>query len=104
MEDLQMPECIFAAGEESNRERAYAYHKPKRIEALDPEEVEFLCNTMFGKIISQTENSYFSGSFGQFVFRYLLLQQLFSPFLAIVNQIFISALISLMNPFLHSYS
>ncbi|KAL0728609.1 hypothetical protein Bca4012_024702 [Brassica carinata] len=47
------------------------YQKPKRIEsvleALDPEEINFLRNTTFGKIISQAENPSFSGSFHQFV-------------------------------------
>ena len=71
MEDLRLPERMFAAGEEPNGERVNTYHKPKRIEsileALDPEEVEFLRNTTFGKIISQAENPSFSGIFGQFV-------------------------------------
>lgn len=71
MEELRLPERMFAAGEEPNGERVNTYHKPKRIEsileALDPEEVEFLRNTTFGKIISQAENPSFSGSFGQFV-------------------------------------
>lgn len=68
---MRLPERMFAAGEEPNRERVNTYHKPKRIEsileALEPEEAEFLRNTTFGKIISQAENPSFSGSFGQFV-------------------------------------
>ncbi|CAF1856897.1 unnamed protein product, partial [Brassica napus] len=53
MEDLRLPERMFAAGEEPNGERVNTYHKPKRIEsileALDPEEVEFLRNPTFGR-------------------------------------------------------
>ncbi|CAF2014881.1 unnamed protein product, partial [Brassica napus] len=40
---------MFAAGEEPNGERVNTYHKPKRIEsiieALDPDEVDFLRST-----------------------------------------------------------
>ncbi|CAN7022400.1 unnamed protein product [Brassica rapa subsp. trilocularis] len=71
MENLRLPERMFAYGEEPNGERVNTYHKPKRIEtildALDPEEVDFLRNMTFGKIISLAENPSFSGSFGQFV-------------------------------------
>ncbi|CAN6914344.1 unnamed protein product [Brassica oleracea] len=71
MELTQLPERMFAAGEEPVGERVNTYHKPKRIEsildALEPEEVEFMRKTTFGKIISQAENPSFSGSFGQFV-------------------------------------
>lgn len=71
MENMQLPDRMFAAGHEPNGERVNTYHKPKRIksiiEALDPEEIEFLRNTTFGKIIAQAENPSFSGSFGQFV-------------------------------------
>ncbi|KAG2331182.1 hypothetical protein Bca52824_002362 [Brassica carinata] len=70
MENMQLPDRMFAAGHEPNGERVNTYHKPKRIksiiEALDPEEIEFLRNTTFGKIIAQAENPSFSGSFGQF--------------------------------------
>lgn len=71
MEDIQIPERMFATGEEPAGERVNTYHKPKRIdsiiEALEPDEVEFMQNTTFGKIISQAENPSFSGTFGQFV-------------------------------------
>lgn len=62
---------MFAAGEEPAGERVNTYHKPKRIEsimeALQPDEIEFMRNSTFGKIISQAENPSFSGAFGQFV-------------------------------------
>ncbi|CAN6831696.1 unnamed protein product, partial [Brassica oleracea] len=71
MELTQLPERMFASGEEPVGERVNTHHKPKRIEsildALDPEEVEFMRKTTFGKIISQAKNPSFSGSFGQFV-------------------------------------
>lgn len=71
MEEMQLPERMFAAGEEPTGERVNTYHKPKRIEsiidALEPDEVEFMRNSTFGKIISQAENPSFSGTFGQFV-------------------------------------
>ncbi|CAN7135736.1 unnamed protein product [Brassica rapa subsp. narinosa] len=67
MENLRLPERMFAYGEEPNGERVNTYHKPKRIEiildALDPEEVEFLRNSTFGKIISLAENLSFSAGF-----------------------------------------
>lgn len=76
MDELPLPERMFAAGEEPNEERVNTYRKPKIIEsileALDPEEVDFLRNTTFGKIISQAKNPSFSGSFGQFVIVRLL--------------------------------
>ncbi|KAJ4914804.1 Uncharacterized protein Rs2_00354 [Raphanus sativus] len=71
MDPTLLPERMFAAGEEPAGDRVNTYHKPKRIEsileALDPEEVEFLRQSTFGKIIAQAENPSFSGSFGQFV-------------------------------------
>ncbi|CAN6808437.1 unnamed protein product, partial [Brassica oleracea] len=48
MEEIQIPERMFATGEEPAGER-------------------FMRNTTFGKIISQAENPSFSGTFGQFV-------------------------------------
>nr|VDD46942.1 unnamed protein product [Brassica oleracea] len=69
MEHTQLPEQMFVAGEEPAGERVNTYHKPKRIESiidtLDPEEVEFMRKTAFGKIISQAESPSFSGNFGQ---------------------------------------
>ncbi|CAG7896934.1 unnamed protein product [Brassica rapa] len=71
MEQTILPERMFAAGEEPSGDRVNTYHKPKRtksiIDALEPEEVDFLRQTMFGKIISLADNPSFSGSFGQFV-------------------------------------
>ncbi|CAF1925550.1 unnamed protein product [Brassica oleracea] len=62
---------MFAAGEESVGKGLLLTTKPKKIESitnnLDPEEVDFRGNTMFGKIISQAENPSFSGTFGLFV-------------------------------------
>ncbi|CAN6986574.1 unnamed protein product [Brassica oleracea var. botrytis] len=63
MELTQLPERMFAAGEEPVGERVNTYHKPRRIEsildALEPEKVEFMRKTTFGKIISQAENPSF---------------------------------------------
>lgn len=65
MTELNLPERIFARGEEPAGERVNTYHKPKRIEsileALDPEEVRFLRNSPFGKLIALDENPSFSG-------------------------------------------
>ncbi|CAN7029785.1 unnamed protein product, partial [Brassica rapa subsp. trilocularis] len=71
MEQTVLHERMFVAGEEPSGDRVNTYHKPKRIEsildALEPEEVHFVQQTMFGKIISLAENPSLSGSFGQFV-------------------------------------
>ncbi|CAN6885346.1 unnamed protein product [Brassica oleracea var. botrytis] len=62
---------MLAAGEESVGKGLLLTIKPKKIEStinnLDPEEVDFRWNTMFGKVISQAENPSFSGAFGMFV-------------------------------------
>ncbi|CAN7070646.1 unnamed protein product [Brassica oleracea var. botrytis] len=62
---------MFATGEEPLGERVNSYHKIKRtkllIEALEPEELEFLRNSTFGKILAIEENPPFSGAFGQYV-------------------------------------
>ncbi|CAF1789180.1 unnamed protein product [Brassica oleracea] len=62
---------MFAAGEEPLGERVNSYHKLKRtellIEALEPDELEFLRNSTFGKILAIEENPPFSGAFGQYV-------------------------------------
>lgn len=71
MGDLLITERMFVAGEEPAGETVNTYHKPKRtesiIDAIDPDEVEFLRSTTFGKIISMTENPSFSVSFGQYI-------------------------------------
>lgn len=76
MENFKLPEGMFAVGEETAGYRVNTYHKPKKIgsiiDALDPGEVEFFQNTMFGKIIPQTKNPSFFESFGQFVVSRLL--------------------------------
>ena len=63
MEQTSLPERMFAAGEEPTGDRVNTYHKQKRIEsildALEPEEVDFLRQTTFGKIISLAENPSF---------------------------------------------
>nr|VDD48759.1 unnamed protein product [Brassica oleracea] len=62
---------MFATGKEPLGERVNSYHKIKRtellIEALEPEELEFLRNSTFGKILAIEENPPFSGAFGQYV-------------------------------------
>ncbi|KAL0846625.1 hypothetical protein Bca101_019871 [Brassica carinata] len=59
---------LFALNEEPNGERVNTYHKIKRtayiLEALDDEEIEFLRNSPFGKIIANYDNPPFSGAFG----------------------------------------
>ena len=71
MEDFLLPPRMFAAGEEPLGERVNSYHKIKRtellIEALEPDELEFLRNSTFGKILAIEENPPFSGAFGQYV-------------------------------------
>ncbi|CAN6857365.1 unnamed protein product [Brassica oleracea] len=71
MEDFLLPPRMFATGEEPLGERVNSYHKIKRtellIEALEPEELEFLRNSTFGKILAIEENPPFSGAFGQYV-------------------------------------
>ena len=66
-----LPPRMFAAGEEPLGERVNSYHKLKRtellIEALEPDELEFLRNSTFGKILAIEENPPFSGAFGQYV-------------------------------------
>ncbi|KAG2264278.1 hypothetical protein Bca52824_071357 [Brassica carinata] len=72
MEDLAPPPPgMFTAGEEPLGERVNSYHKLKRtellIDALELEELEFLRNSTFGKILAIEENPPFSGAFGQYV-------------------------------------
>ncbi|CAN7079701.1 unnamed protein product [Brassica oleracea var. botrytis] len=55
---------MFTAGEEPLGERVNSYHKLKRtellIDALELEELEFLRNSTFGKILAIEENPPFS--------------------------------------------
>ncbi|KAF8112674.1 hypothetical protein N665_0062s0026 [Sinapis alba] len=66
-----VPRRMFAAGEEPLGERVNSYHKIKRteslIDALEPEELEFLRKSTFGKILAVEDNPPFSGAFGQYV-------------------------------------
>ncbi|KAL0824645.1 hypothetical protein Bca101_048322 [Brassica carinata] len=68
MDPPPLPKRLFAFNEEPNGDRVNTYHKIKRtaeiIEALDPEEIDFLHNSTFGKIISNYDNPPFSGAFG----------------------------------------
>lgn len=74
--DLNLPERMFAAGDEPVGERINSYHRTKRTEALiaalDAEELEFLKNSTFGKVISLDENPPFSGAFCQYIIVRLL--------------------------------
>ncbi|KAL0706969.1 hypothetical protein Bca4012_073395 [Brassica carinata] len=62
---------MFAVGDEPLGERVNSYHKVKRtellIDALEPEELDFLRNSTFGKVLAIEENPPFSGAFGQYV-------------------------------------
>lgn len=68
METSILPKRLFALNEEPNREKVNTYHKIKRtteiLEALDTEEINFLRNSSFGKIIANYDNPPFSGAFG----------------------------------------
>ncbi|KAG2297891.1 hypothetical protein Bca52824_034363 [Brassica carinata] len=76
MDRFVLPPRMFAAGEEPVGERINSYHKIKRtemiIDALEPEELEFLRNSTFGKILAIDENPPFSGAFGQYIIVRLL--------------------------------
>ncbi|KAG2303166.1 hypothetical protein Bca4012_061963 [Brassica carinata] len=69
MEVPQLPPCMFVAGKELLGERVNSYHKLKKtealIEALEANELEFLGNTTFEKILAINENPPFSGSSGK---------------------------------------
>lgn len=76
MDRNSLPPRMFAAGEEPVGERINSYHKIKKTElitdALEPEELEFLRNSTFGKILAIDENPPFSGAFGQHIIVRLL--------------------------------
>uniref|UniRef100_A0A0D3CFU0 DUF1985 domain-containing protein n=1 Tax=Brassica oleracea var. oleracea TaxID=109376 RepID=A0A0D3CFU0_BRAOL len=76
MDPIVLPPRMFAASEEPLGERSNSYHKIKKtemiIDALEPEELEFLRNSTFGKILAIDENPPFSGTFGQYIIVRLL--------------------------------
>ncbi|KAJ4868609.1 hypothetical protein Rs2_49843 [Raphanus sativus] len=69
MDEIVLPPRMFAAGDEPVGERVNSYHKIKTtrsiIAALEPEELEFLSNSTFGRILAIDDNPPFSGAFGQ---------------------------------------
>ncbi|KAG2330350.1 hypothetical protein Bca52824_001530 [Brassica carinata] len=69
MEEIMLPPRMFAAGDEPIAERVNSYHKLKTtrkiLDALEPEELEFIRNSTFGRIIAIDEQPPFSGAFGQ---------------------------------------
>lgn len=72
----QLPERIFAIGEEPTGVRVTPYHKAcgirQILSALDSEEVEQIRRSPFGKLVEIAEKPSFSGRFG----RYLISRQL----------------------------
>ncbi|KAJ4906732.1 Uncharacterized protein Rs2_10390 [Raphanus sativus] len=76
MDRLSLPHRMFAAGEEPLGERINSYHRTRRtemlIKALEPEELDFLRQSTFGKILDIYENPPFSGAFGQYIIVRLL--------------------------------
>ncbi|KAF8095197.1 hypothetical protein N665_0339s0066 [Sinapis alba] len=73
---LDIPERIFAAREEPAGVRVTPYHKAcgirQILNALDPEEVDLVRLTPFGKMVGIADKPTFSGRFG----RYIILRQL----------------------------
>ncbi|KAJ4893468.1 Uncharacterized protein Rs2_20262 [Raphanus sativus] len=71
MEEILLPPRMFAAGDEPVGDRINSYHKIKTtraiIKALEPEELEFLMNSTFGRILAIDSHLPFSGAFGQHV-------------------------------------
>lgn len=71
MEEELLPPRMFAAGDEPLGERVNSYHKTKTtraiLAALEPDELEFIRNSTFGKIIAIDDYPPFSGAFGQYV-------------------------------------
>ncbi|KAG2310028.1 hypothetical protein Bca52824_021585 [Brassica carinata] len=76
MDRIVLPPRMFAAGEEPLGERINSYHKIKTtrmiIDALEPDELDFLRKSTFGKILAIDENPPFSGAFGQYIIVRLL--------------------------------
>ena len=76
MDRFVLPPRMFAAGEEPLGKRINSYHKIKKtemiIDAPEQEELDFLQNSTFGKIVAIDENHPFSGTFGQYIIVRLL--------------------------------
>ncbi|XP_033138759.1 uncharacterized protein LOC103848390 [Brassica rapa] len=68
---LRIPDRIFAVDHEPVGVRVTPYHKPYAIRqilnALDPEEVDTIRGSSFGKLIEIGEKLSFSGRFGRFI-------------------------------------
>ncbi|KAH0891632.1 hypothetical protein HID58_054061 [Brassica napus] len=68
---LRIPDRIFAVDHEPVGVRVTPYHKPyairKILNALDPEEVDTIRGSSFGKLIEIGEKPSFSGRFGRFI-------------------------------------
>ena len=68
---LRILDQIFAVGHEPDRVRVTPYHKPyairKILNALDPEEVDTIRGSPFGKLVEIGEKPSFSGRFGRFI-------------------------------------
>lgn len=66
-----IPERIFKAGEEPTGVRVTPYHKPcgtrQILNALEPEEIEKIQASPFGKIVELADKSSFSGRFGRYI-------------------------------------
>ncbi|KAF8083798.1 hypothetical protein N665_0751s0014 [Sinapis alba] len=66
-----IPERIFKSGEEPTGVRVTPYHKPCAIRqilnALDPDEVEQIRNSPFGKLVDIADKPSFSGRFGRYI-------------------------------------
>ncbi|KAF8093370.1 hypothetical protein N665_0383s0003 [Sinapis alba] len=68
---LDIPARIFAAGEEPAGVRVTPYHKAcgirKILNALDPEEVDLVRLSPFGKMVEIADKPTFSGRFGRYI-------------------------------------
>ncbi|CAN7077241.1 unnamed protein product [Brassica oleracea var. botrytis] len=66
-----IPERIFKAGEEPTGVRVTPYHKPcgtrQILNALEPEEIEKIQASPFGKIVELADKPSFSGRFGRYI-------------------------------------
>ncbi|CAN6896314.1 unnamed protein product [Brassica oleracea] len=68
---LPLPPRMFVLGEEPEGVRVTPYHKPtcirKILNALDPDEVQRIKETPFGKLVEIADKPPFSGRFGRFL-------------------------------------
>ncbi|KAG2254183.1 hypothetical protein Bca52824_084319 [Brassica carinata] len=68
---LTLPQRIFAVGSEPVGVRVTPYHKPHAIRqilnSLDPEEVDAIRSSPFGKLVEIADKPSFSGRFGRFI-------------------------------------